>query len=272
VGGAEHAVLHLLYARFWHKFLFDLGVVPFDEPFAKLASPGLILGSDGNKMSKSKGNVVNPDSVCEEHGVDTFRVYEMSMSDFRDPAPWNTDAIIGSRRFLDKAAASFSEEAKAAADDMKAMKLLHKTVKKVGEDIAAFKFNTAITAVNILLNEGVPSDAEFRKEWREKVAVLLHPFAPHLAEELWQSLGNAESVYFSAWPEYDEFMLVDDEVTIAVQVNGKVRGTLTLLNGVSQEEASSAANENPEIRKWTEGKKLIREIFVPNKLLSIVVE
>lgn len=272
VGGAEHAVLHLLYARFWHKFLFDLGVVPFDEPFAKLASPGLILGSDGNKMSKSKGNVVNPDSVCEEHGVDTFRVYEMSMSDFRDPAPWNTDAIIGSRRFLDKAYAAFSPEAKPAADDMKAMKLLHKTVKKVGEDIAAFKFNTAITAMNILMNEGVPSDAEFRKEWREKFAVLLHPFAPHLAEELWQSLGNAESVYFAAWPEYDEFMLVDDEVTIAVQVNGKVRGTLTLLNGVSQEEASSAANENPEIRKWIEGKKLIREIFVPNKLLSIVVE
>lgn len=272
VGGAEHAVLHLLYSRFWHKFLFDIGVVGYDEPFSRLENQGLVLGPDGNKMSKSKGNVVNPDDTVRQYGADTLRSYIMSMADFHDPAPWNTEAIIGSRRFLEKAWNSFGEDAKPAADDMKAMKLLHKTVKKVGEDIAAFKFNTAITAMNILLNEGVPSDAEFRKEWREKFAVLLHPFAPHLAEELWQSLGNTESVYFAAWPEYDEFMLVDDEVTIAVQVNGKVRGTLTLLNGVSQEEASSAANENPEIRKWIEGKRLVREIFVPNKLLSIVVE
>ncbi|MFB0964497.1 MAG: leucine--tRNA ligase [Patescibacteria group bacterium] len=272
VGGAEHAVLHLLYARFWHKFLFDIGVVPTDEPFAKLASPGLILGSDGNKMSKSKGNVVNPDDVCKQYGTDTFRVYEMSMSDFRDPAPWNTDAIVGSERFLEKAYAAFGDSAKSAADDMKAMKLLHKTVKKVGEDIGNFKFNTAITAINILLNEGVPADAEFRAEWREKVAVLLHPFAPHLAEELWESLGNSTSVYLASWPEYDTFMLADDEVTIAVQVNGKLRGTLTMLNGVAQEEAASAARENPEISKWIEGKTLVREIFVPNKLLNIVVK
>lgn len=272
VGGAEHAVLHLLYARFWHKFLFDIGVVPNDEPFAKLASPGLILGSDGNKMSKSKGNVVNPDDVCKQYGTDTFRVYEMSMSDFRDPAPWNTDAIVGSERFLEKAYAAFGDSAKSAADDMKAMKLLHKTVKKVGEDIGNFKFNTAVTAINILLNEGVPTDAEFRSEWKEKVAVLLHPFAPHLAEELWESLGNSTSVYLASWPEYDTFMLADDEVTIAVQVNGKLRGTLTMLNGVAQEEAASAARENPEISKWIDGKTLVREIFVPNKLLNIVVK
>lgn len=271
VGGAEHAVLHLLYARFWHKFLFDIGVVPNDEPFAKLASPGLILGSDGNKMSKSKGNVVNPDDVCKKYGTDTFRVYEMSMSDFRDPAPWNTDAIVGSERFLEKAYAAFGDSPKSATDDMKAMKLLHKTVKKVGEDIANFKFNTAITAINILLNEGVPADAEFRTEWKEKVAVLLHPFAPHLAEELWESLGNSTSVYLASWPEYDTFMLADDEVTIAVQVNGKLRGTFTFLNGVAHEEVSSFVNESEEILKWTEGKTLVREIFVPNKLLNIVV-
>lgn len=272
VGGAEHAVLHLLYARFWHKFLFDLGVVPTDEPFAKLASPGLILGPDGNKMSKSKGNVINPDDVVREYGADTFRVYEMSMSDFRDPAPWNTEAIVGSRRFLEKAWAAFGDSPKAAADDMKAMKLLHKTVKKVGEDIPAFKFNTAVTAINILLNEGVPSDAEFRAEWKEKVAILLHPFAPHLAEELWASLGHPDSVYGAAWPEYDAFMLVDDEVTIAIQVNGKLRHTIVFLNGVAQEEVSSAANEAEEVRKWIDGKTLVREIFVPNKLLNIVVK
>lgn len=272
VGGAEHAVLHLLYARFWHKFLFDIGVVPNDEPFQKLVNQGLILGPDGNKMSKSKGNVINPDEIVNEFGADTFRMYEMSMADFRDPAPWNTEAIIGIRRFLERAYALFGEKPKIASDDMKAMKLLHKTVKKVGEDIVAYKFNTAISALIILSNEGVPSDAEFRSEWREKVAVLLHPFAPHLAEELWESLGHAESVYFAAWPEYDEFMLADDEVTIAVQVNGKLRGTLTMLNGVAQEEVSSAARENPEIAKWLEGQTLVREIFVPNKLLSIVVK
>lgn len=271
VGGAEHAVLHLLYARFWHKFLFDIGVIGYDEPFMKLASPGLILGPDGNKMSKSKGNVINPDSVVEEHGTDTFRVYEMSMSDFRDPAPWNTDAIVGSKRFLEKAYNAF-ESPKMAADDMKAMKLLHKTVKKVGEDIVAFKFNTAITALIILLNEGVPSDEEFRKEWKEKFAVLLHPFAPHLAEELWSMLGNKESVYFASWPEYDEFMLADDEVTIAVQVNGKLRGTFQFLNGVAQEEVSETVHANPDIAKWVDGKTIVREIFVPNKLLNIVVK
>lgn len=272
VGGAEHAVLHLLYARFWHKVLFDIGVVSYDEPFAKLASPGLILGADGNKMSKSKGNVVNPDSVVEQYGTDTFRLYEMSMSDFRDPAPWNTDAISGSRRLLDKVWNAMGEDVKYAADDMKAMKLLHKTVKKITEDIPLFKFNTAIAALNILLNEGAPRDTEFLKEWREKIVVLLHPFAPHLAEELWNMLGHTESVYFAPWPTFDEFMLVDDEVTIAVQVNGKLRGTFTFLAGVAQEEVSTVVRENEDIAKWLAGKEIVREIFVPGKLLSIVVK
>lgn len=272
VGGAEHAVLHLLYARFWHKFLFDIGVVPTSEPFQKLVNQGLILGPDGNKMSKSKGNVINPDEIVNEYGADTFRMYEMSMADFRDPAPWNTEAIIGIRRFLERAYALFGDNPRVSADDMKTMKLLHKTVKKVGEDIMAYKFNTAISALIILSNEGLPTDAEFRTEWKEKFAILLHPFAPHLAEELWESLGNSASAYLAPWPEYDAFMLADDEVTIAVQVNGKLRGTLTMLNGVAQEEAASAARENPEISKWIEGKTLVREIFVPNKLLNIVVK
>ncbi len=304
VGGAEHAVLHLLYARFWHKFLFDIGVVPNSEPFQQLHNQGMILAyayerdtgglvavdlveeKDGKyfekstgkevkqivaKMSKSLKNVVNPDAVINEHGTDTFRLYEMYMSDFKDSAPWNTDAIIGVRRFLDKSVALF-ETPKFAADDMKAMKLLHKTIKKVGEDIDSFKFNTAIAALMILVNEGLPKDAENAQEWKETFAVLLHPFAPHLAEELWSMLGKTTSVYEAAWPEYQDFMLVDDEVTIAIQINGKLRGTHVFLNGVSQEEVSARVMEDPEINKWLDGLTIAREIFVPNKLYGIVAK
>ena len=155
---------------------------------------------------------------------------------------------------------------------MKAMKLLHKTVKKVGEDIVAYKFNTAISAMMILLNEGIPKDAEFATEWSEKVAILLHPFAPHMAEELWEKLRKKESVYNAEWPEYDEWMLIDDDVTIAVQVNGKLRGTYTGLNGVMQDEVSVYAHATPDIAKWLDGKIITKEIFIPNKMLSIVVK
>lgn len=218
VGGAEHAVLHLLYARFWHKVLYDIGVVSTKEPFHKLTNVGMILAyayerADGGlvavdlveekdgkyyetstgkevkqvvaKMSKSLKNVINPNDIVREHGADTLRLYEMSMGAFTDTAPWNPEAIIGVRRFLDKAYATFTEGKNFAKDDMKAMKLLHKTVKKVGEDIVEYKFNTAIAALQILINEGLPRDAEFAREWKEKFATILHPFAPHMAEELW---------------------------------------------------------------------------------------
>jgi leucyl-tRNA synthetase len=305
VGGAEHAVLHLLYARFWHKVLFDAGIVPTKEPFQKLTNVGMILAyayerKDGGlvavdlieeregkfyekatgievkqvvaKMSKSLKNVINPNDIVREYGADTLRLYEMSMSGFTDAAPWNPEAIIGVRRFLDKAHTLFIEGHIVAKDEMKAMKLLHKTVKKVGEDIVDYKFNTAISALMILLNEGLPTDIEFQIEWKEKFALLLHPFAPHMAEELWNLLGKSGSIYEAEWPEYEEFMLVDDEVTIAVQVNGKLRGTLTCLNGVMQEEVSSLAHEDPDITKWIEGKILVKEIYIPNKMLSIVVK
>lgn len=252
VGGAEHAVLHLLYARFWHKFLFDIGVVSTDEPFYRLRNQGLILGPDGNKMSKSKGNVINPDGVVEQYGADTLRLYEMSMADFKDPAPWNTDAIIGVRRFLERVWKNFAEELKFAADDTKAMKLLHKTIKKVGEDIDIYKFNTAISALMILINGGLPRDDKLQKEWKEVYLRLLHPFAPHIAEELWAALGHADSIYNAKWPKYDENMIQDDEVTIAVQVNGKLRGTYIFDSGVSQEEVAKAVLEDPEIVKWVE--------------------
>lgn len=252
VGGAEHAVLHLLYARFWHKVLYDIGVVPTIEPFHKLTNVGLILGPDGNKMSKSKGNVINPNDIVSEYGADTLRLYEMSMSAFTDSAPWNPDAIIGVRRFLDKTYSTIIDDKNKAKDDMRAMKLLHKTVKKVGEDIVAYKFNTAISALQILLNEGIPTDAEFATEWSERFVIMLHPFAPHMSEELWEKLGKKESVYNAEWTEYDEWMLVDDEVTIAIQINGKLRGTYTGLNGVMQDEVSAYAHETADISKWLE--------------------
>lgn len=247
------------------------------------------------KMSKSLKNVVNPDSIIEEHGTDTFRLYEMYMADFRDSAPWNTEAIIGVRRFLDKAYAIF-ETPRFATDDMKAMKLMHKTIKKVGEDIEAFKFNTAIAALMILVNEGLPKDAESAQEWKENFAIMLHPFAPHLAEELWSYLTptlstcgeggkihqtplsmdgegqGVRSVFNATWPEYQDFMLVDDEVTIAIQINGKLRGTHTFLNGVSQEEVAARVMEDPDINKWLDGLTIVREIFVPNKLYGIVAK
>jgi leucyl-tRNA synthetase len=307
VGWAEHAVLHLLYARFWHKVLFDAWVVPTKEPFQKLTNVGMILAyayeredgglvavdlvreQDGKfyeietgkevkqvvaKMSKSLKNVVNPNDIVREFGADTLRLYEMSMAGFIDTAPWNPEAIIGVRRFLDRVYATFTEGKNIAKDDMKAMKLLHKTVKKVGEDIVDYKFNTAISALMILQNEWVPSDEDFKIEWREKFLTLLHPFAPHMAEELWMFVhmgDKMDSIYQAPWPSYDEFMLVDDEVTIAVQVNGKLRGTLTCFNGVAQEEVSLLAHADPGIAKWIEGKTLVKEIFIPNKMLSIVV-
>lgn len=194
------------------------------------------------------------------------------MAAFTDAAPWDPKAIVGVRRFLDRIHALYTERPRLATDEMKAMKLLHKTIKKVEEDIREYKFNTAISSLMILLNEGLPTDPEFQKEWKESFAILLHPFAPHMAEELWSLLGNSGSIYDQKWPEYDEFMLIDDDVVIAVQVNGKLRGTLTCLNGVAQDEVSSLAHADGDIEKWITGKILVREIFVPNKLLSIVVK
>lgn len=224
------------------------------------------------KMSKSLKNTANPIEVSNEFGADTLRLYEMFIGDFRDTAPWNPEAIIGVKRFLDKIHNIYTESKLIAKDEMRAMKLLHKTIKKVEENIVDYKFNTAISAMMELVNEGLPTDAEFTKEWKEKFAIILHPFAPHLAEELWQILGNSTSIYGASWPEYDEFMLVDDEVTIAVQVNGKLRGTLTCFNGVSKEEVSIMAHNDESINKWIDGKILVREIFIPNKMLSIVVK
>nr|MDD3719714.1 class I tRNA ligase family protein [Candidatus Gracilibacteria bacterium] len=306
VGGAEHAVLHLLYARFWHKFLFDIGVVSHDEPFYRLRNQGLILSyafqrkngglvandeveeKDGkffeiktgeeltqivSKMSKSLKNVVNPDDIINEFGADSLRLYEMYMADFKDSAPWDSKNIVGVRRFLDRINSLYTGELeKIAENDEKSMKILHKTIKKVGEDIENYKFNTAIAQMMICINEGLPKDKTLQKEWKEKFIIILHPFAPHIAEELWQLLGNNESIFNSKWPKYDEKLVVDDTITIGVQVLGKLRGEIEI--GVDEEQASvlEKARNNEGVKKWLEGKEIIKEIYVKGKIVNIVVK
>lgn len=306
VGGAEHAVLHLLYARFWHKFLFDIGVVSSDEPFYRLRNQGLILAHayqrkngwllandlveerDGkyyeiesgeevdrivSKMSKSLKNVVNPDDIVEEYGADSLRLYEMYMAEFKDAAPWDSKWIIGVRRFLEKSERLFDRAPKLSnEDDNTTMKLLHKTIKKVGTDIENYKFNTAIASLMILVNNGLPNDESLQWEWKDTFVKLLHPFAPHLAEELWERLGATGSVFTASWPEYEEFMTIDDTVKIWVQVLGKLRGTIEINKDEDKESVLEKAKNNEDVIKWLEGKDLIKEIYVPGKIVNLVIK
>lgn len=273
VWGAEHAVLHLLYARFWHKFLYDINVVPTDEPFFRLRNQGLILGPDGEKMSKSKGNVINPDEVIEEYWADTLRMYEMSMADFKDPAPWDTKAIVGIKRFLEKSWNTVSgDQEKNASSDEEAMKNLHKAIKKVWEDIENYKFNTSISALIILLNGWTPKDEALNKEFKEKFTIMLSAFAPFVWEELWEKLWNETSVFFAKWPEYDESMTIDSEITVVVSINWKVRDELKVSKDISKDDILALAKETEGYKKWTEGKDILKEIYVPGKLVNIVVK
>jgi leucyl-tRNA synthetase len=275
MGGAEHTVLHLLYARFFTKVLQKYGYVNFNEPFLKLRHQGIILGEDGNKMSKSKGNVVNPDILVESNGADALRIYEMFMGPLEDMKPWNSQGIVGVRRFLEKVYSipeNFSGE-----DEEKSLSLLHKTIKKVGEDIEDFRYNTAISALMILMNnltEGKSKTGRWplKKDSVEKFILLLAPFAPHLAEEIWEKLGNKISIFKSSWPEYNSELIKDKQINLAVSVNGKVRATLEAAADISESEALSLAQENENIKKWLEGKEIIKKVFVPGKLLNIVVK
>lgn len=273
VWGAEHAVLHLLYARFWHKFLFDIGVTPTDEPFHRLRNQGLILWPDGDKMSKSKWNVVNPDEIISEYGADTLRMYEMAMADFKDPAPWDTKAIVWIKRFLDKSWNTItSEQEKNANSDSEAMKILHKAIKKVSEDIENYKFNTAISTLMILLNSWTPKDSKLNKEFKESFVVMLSAFAPFVWEELWEKLWNKTSVFFAKWPEYNEKMTIDSEIVVVISVNWKVRDEIKVSKDMQKDEIMSIAKETEWYKKWTENKEIVKEIYVPGKLINIVVK
>ncbi|UCH29261.1 MAG: leucine--tRNA ligase, partial [Myxococcales bacterium] len=268
VGGAEHAVLHLLYARFWHKVLYDAGVVPSKEPFKKLVHQGMILGEGGQKMSKSRGNVVNPDDIVSEFGADSMRVYEMFMGPLEATKPWNTSSIAGVRRFLDRVYTVTTRADATVNPDAGLVRLLHLTIRKVTEDIEGMRFNTAISAMMVLSNELMKLD-KVPAEALEVLAKLLHPFAPHLGEEVWQMLGHAPSIQNQPWPVYDPALCEEDEIEVPVQINGKVRARITLPKDASQDQALAAARE--ALATQLADKPLRKTIWVPNKILNLIL-
>ncbi len=278
VGGAEHAVLHLLYARFWHKVLFDLGIVPQAEPFQKLFHQGIILGEDGEKMSKSRGNVVNPDTIIQSHGTDSLRLYLMFLGPLEAMKPWSMQQIEGVHRFLHKVwreaiGPDGNVHAKISADASEApelKKLLHETIKKVGENIEELRFNTAISQMMIFVNALQKAPA-LRRDTVTSFLQLLAPFAPHLAEDLWARLGGQGSVMQAPWPVYDPSLLTASEVKLVFQVNGKHRGDQLVPVGLSQESALELAHANPRVAPHLEGKTIKRVVFVPGKILNVVV-
>ncbi len=270
VGGAEHAVLHLLYSRFWHKVLYDIGAVNTIEPFQRLVNQGMILGEDNQKMSKSRGNVVNPDDIVRDFGADAMRVYEMFMGPLEVSKPWATAGLVGVSRFLERLWALSEKPLTGAAPSPDLAKLLHKTIKKVTDDTATLNFNTAISAMMILSNELARLDALPREVW-EAFVRLLAPYAAHLAEELWEKAGKAPSVGLAPWPSYDETLVRDDTAVIVVQVNGKVRDKFEAPAGTDKAELERLALAREKTREWIAGKPLRKVIIVPDKLVNIVV-
>ncbi len=270
-GGMEHTTLHLLYSRFWHKFLYDIGVVPSPEPYAKRTSHGMILGENGEKMSKSRGNVVNPDEIVRDYGADTMRVYEMFIGDFEKAAPWSQSSIKGSKRFLDKVWALSDKLTEGDSYRTELESAFHRTIKKVTEDIEGLKMNTAIAALMSLLNDiqgfGGINEAEFKT-----YLILLNPFAPHMTEELWQQAGFEGMLNEAEWPKYDEAKCADSTVEIAVQVNGKIKARINVAADISAPDAIAAAKADGAVTAAIEGKSIIKELYVPKKLVNIVVK
>ncbi|WP_338651764.1 leucine--tRNA ligase [Lysinibacillus sp. Y5S-8] len=278
IGGAEHAVLHLLYARFWHKVLYDLGVVHTKEPFHKLFNQGMILGEGNEKMSKSKGNVVNPDEIISSHGADTLRLYEMFMGPLEASVAWSTNGLDGARRFLDRIWRLFVNEEDGAisskiqvSNDQTLEKAYHQTVKKVTEDYEGIRFNTAISQMMVFINDCYKADV-IPAEYAEGFVKMLAPIAPHIAEELWQLLGHDSTLSYEQWPTYDETKLVDDEVEIAVQVAGKVRAKIVVAKDASKEDIEKVALADEKVQEYMAGKNLVKIIVIPSKLVNIVVK
>jgi leucyl-tRNA synthetase len=272
IGGMEHAVMHLLYARFWHKVLFDLGLVSTKEPFKKLVNQGMILGDDGEKMSKSRGNVINPDSVVEEYGADTLRLYEMFMGPLEKTKPWSMNGVKGVYGFISKAFKIFANaEFWNETEDPETTKLLHKTIKKVTSDIEEMKFNTAISQMMIFTNHCSKAKS-FTKETAAIFAQLVAPYAPHVGEEIWKRVGKTESLSYATWPVFDAEIAKDDMITMAIQVMGKTRSTIEVSPDVSKEDFLSQAKADPKVAKHLEGKTIVKEIYVPGKICNFVAK
>lgn len=270
-GGMEHTTLHLLYSRFWHKFLYDIGVVPTKEPYAKRTSHGMILGENGEKMSKSRGNVVNPDDIVRDYGADTMRLYEMFIGDFEKSAPWSAAGIKGCSRFLERIWALLECVADGEAYQPDLEKSFHKTIKKVTEDIENLKFNTAIAAIMALLNEINKAGKITKGELRD-LLLLINPFAPHITEEMWQISGFSGMLNEAKWPVFDESKTIDNEIEVAVQINGKVRDKIVVSKDISKEEMEAAAFAREAVKAYTDGKTIVKVIYVPGKLFNIVVK
>ncbi len=282
IGGAEHAVLHLLYARFWHKVLFDLGVVSTLEPFHRLVNQGTILGEDGRKMSKSWGNVINPDDVVAEYGGDSLRLFEMFMGPLEQMKPWSTKGVEGVYRFLGRVWRLVMEEdqegswhfapAKVtdAAPSVEVLRSLHAAIKTVTDDVEHLRFNTAISALMILVNDLTKEPVRSRSVVKT-LLLLLAPFAPHMAEELWKQLGHAKTLAYESWPVADPQYLVKTEIELPMQVNGRLRGTFKVPPGAPQEVVEAAAKALPAYAEWTAGKTIRRAVFVPDRLINFVV-
>ncbi|MCD4693877.1 leucine--tRNA ligase [bacterium] len=273
VGGAEHATRHLIYARFWHKFLFDIGVVNYNEPFKRLQHVGIILAEDGRKMSKRWGNVINPDDIVDKYGADSMRVYEMFMGPFSQSTIWNTNGLVGARKFLDKILNLSLNIVTEKKDNQEIVSLLHKTIKKVGEDIEDFKLNTAVSSMMILVNKIAEQKEKSISKANFKLFLkILSPFTPHLAEELWEKLGNKNSIFKTKWPEYNSNLTKDKTAEFVVQVNGKLRDRLELPVEIDEKNAKEEVLKSEKIKDWLKNKEIVRFIFVPGKLINIVIK
>ncbi|MBR1751856.1 MAG: class I tRNA ligase family protein, partial [Ruminococcus sp.] len=270
-GGMEHVTRHMIYSRFWHKFLYDLGLVPTAEPYAKRTAQGLILGTDGEKMSKSRGNVVDPNDVVKQYGADVLRLYVLFMGDYEKAAPWSESSVKGCKRFVDRVW-GLQDKLIDSDDYSDALRSnMHKTIKKVSEDIEAMKFNTAIASMMTLLNDMYNAGSVTKREFRDFL-VILYPFAPHITEELYEACGFGGVLSEQEWVSWDEALCIDATVEIVCQINGKIKCKLNIPKDSTKEEMIALAKQQPEIAEAMDGKSVVKEIAVPAKLVNIVVK
>lgn len=269
LGGAEHAVLHLLYARFWHKVLYDLNIVNTKEPFHKLLNQGMILGEDGNKMSKSLGNVINPDQIIDQYGADSLRLYEMFMGPLKQEKPWATNGLKGMHRFLNKVWKMQDKKLVDTDAPESLRKTLHQSIQKISENVQAFLFNTAIAQLMILCNEMGNHDVRYTEVWKPYV-LLLAPFAPHMAEELWEEMGHSDTLAHEGWPKHNPKFLTEDQVELVIQINGKLREKTTIPIDLPSEEVEKIVLSLEKVQHFLDKRTPKKIIIVPNKIVNIV--